>query len=87
MIEERTKNLEECYAFRNVGRCRHHVVDSDSNLIRCTPVPVPQPLWDSTEIGVLHDAISNRFQSHICVVGNGRKVVIVDVAMEQSGGI
>lgn len=84
MTERKVKNLEDGYAFRSIGHGRHPVVHFNRDPICCTPVPGPQPLGYGAEVGVLHNTISDRFPGHVRVVEDRGKVVVVNVAAEQT---
>ena len=87
MTEEKVKNLEDRYVFRNIGYGHYPIVDPDPNPICRTPVPSSQPLGCGTEVGVLHNTVSDRFPGHVRVVGNRGKVVVANVAAEQTCGV
>ena len=84
MTEEKAKNLEDRHAFRNIDHGHHPIVHLDPNPTCRTPVPGPQPLGYSAEVGVLHNMISDRFPGHVRVVGDGGKVVVANVTVEQT---
>ena len=84
MIEEKAKNLEDRYAFRNIGCGHHPIVHLDPNPTCRTPVPSPQPLGYSAEVGVLDNTISDRFPGHVRVVGDRGKVIVANIAVEET---